>query len=162
MQDNKNAKGFLKSKRDDFDWAEEWLERRVHLDKEAVAMEVNRVTLKNLWYLAKQAYERHPERLNLINDFFFDAPPPIMTAEGKPRSKRDLLITQHLQLLNAAFCAFYTTHAPDNIANVEELVARVVGGPPTSVSGVSVGGSLWTEEELCAKLEAKYGAKLVL
>ena len=33
-----------------------------------------RVTLKNLWYLAKQAYERHPERLNLINDFFFDAP----------------------------------------------------------------------------------------
>ena len=42
--------------------------------------------------------------------FFFDAPPPIMTAEGKPRSKRDLLITQHLQLLNAAFCAFYTTH----------------------------------------------------
>ena len=28
-------------------------ERRVHLDKEAVAMEVNRVTLKNLWYLAK-------------------------------------------------------------------------------------------------------------
>ena len=33
-----------------------------------------------------------------------------MTAEGKPRSKRDLLITQHLQLLNAAFCAFYTTH----------------------------------------------------
>ena len=74
VQDNKNAKGFLKSKRDDFDWAEEWLERRVHLDKEAVAMEVNRVTLKNLWYLAKQAYERHPERLNLINDFFFDAP----------------------------------------------------------------------------------------
>ena len=53
VQDNKNAKGFLKSKRDDFDWAEEWLERRVHLDKEAVAMEVNRVTLKNLWYLAK-------------------------------------------------------------------------------------------------------------
>ena len=43
---------------------------------------------------------------------FFDAPPPIVTAEGKPRSKRDLLITQHLQLLNAAFCDFYA-----NIAN---------------------------------------------
>ena len=42
--------------------------------------------------------------------FFFDAPPPIVTAEGKPRSKRDLLITQHLQLLNAAFCAFYRAH----------------------------------------------------
>ena len=42
--------------------------------------------------------------------FFFDAPPPVVTAEGKPRSKRDLLITQHLQLLNAAFCAFYRAH----------------------------------------------------
>ena len=45
---------------------------------------------------------------------------------------------------------------------MDDLVARVVGGPPTSVSGVSVGGSLWTMEELCAKVEAKYGAKLVL
>ena len=42
--------------------------------------------------------------------FFFDAPPPVVTAEGKPRSTRDILITQHLQLLNAAFCGFYRTH----------------------------------------------------
>ena len=66
------------------------------------------------------------------------------------------------QVLRTALCAFYATHAPENLANVDDLVARVVGGPPTSVSGVSVGGSLWTVDELCAKVEAKYGAKLVL
>ena len=85
----------------------------------------------------------------------------LATAELKAR-QRAAMESAEAQRLRTALCAFYTTHAPDNIANVEEVVARVVGGPPTSVSGVSVGGSLWTVEELCAKLEAKYGAKLVL
>ena len=85
----------------------------------------------------------------------------LATAELKAR-QRAAMESAEAQWLRTALCAFYTTHAPNNIANVEELVARVVGGPPTSVSGVSVGGSLWTVEELCAKLEAKYGAKLVL
>ena len=76
--------------------------------------------------------------------------------------QRAAMESAEAQVLRTALCAFYTTHAPENLANVDDLVARVVGGPPTSVSGVSVGGSLWTMEELCAKVEAKYGAKLVL
>ena len=36
-------------------WADAWLEQRVGLDEEAMAMEGHRVELKNLWFLAKQA-----------------------------------------------------------------------------------------------------------
>jgi hypothetical protein len=85
----------------------------------------------------------------------------LATVELKVR-QRAAMESAEAQVLRTALCAFYTTHAPENLANVEDLVARVVGGPPTSVSGVSVGGSLWTADELCAKVEAKYGAKLVL
>ena len=85
----------------------------------------------------------------------------LATIELKVR-QRAAMESAEAQVLRTALCAFYTTHAPENLANVDDLVARVVGGPPTSVSGVSVGGSLWTMEELCAKVEAKYGAKLVL
>ena len=85
----------------------------------------------------------------------------LATIELKVR-QRAAMESAEAQVLRTALCAFYATHAPENLANVDDLVARVVGGPPTSVSGVSVGGSLWTVDELCAKVEAKYGAKLVL
>ena len=45
---------------------------------------------------------------------------------------------------------------------MDDLVARVVGGPPSNVGGVVVGGVLWTETELFAKLEAKYQAPVDL
>ena len=42
---------------------------------------------------------------------------------------------------------------------VDNLVARVVGGPPSMVGGVVLGGVLWAQEDvLFGKLEAKYGA----
>ena len=40
---------------------------------------------------------------------------------------------------------------------VENLVARVVGGPPSCVGGMVLGGVLWSEAELFVKLAAKYG-----
>jgi len=55
-------------------WADAWLERRVGLDEEAMAMEGHRVELKNLWFLAKQAWEGHPAQRELMRDFFFTAP----------------------------------------------------------------------------------------
>jgi len=56
------------------DWAEEWLDRRVRLDPEAVQMEQHRVELKNLWYLSKQSWEDHPAQRRLMYAFFYDAP----------------------------------------------------------------------------------------
>ena len=56
------------------DWADDWLDRRVALDAEAVQMEAARVEIKNVWYLAKQAWECHPGQRELIREFFFDAP----------------------------------------------------------------------------------------
>lgn len=69
------------------------------------------------------------------------------------------MITADAHRLRATLTEFYSTHAPDGIHKVEDLVARVVGGPPCEVGGVTVGGILWTEPELFAKLEEKYGAK---
>ena len=70
--------------------------------------------------------------------------------------------TERAQQLRQVLRDYYTKHAPDNVDKADELVARVVGGPPTSVGGTVVGGILWTEEELFEKLEAKYGAKVDL
>ena len=56
------------------DWADVWLERRVALDAEAIAMEEARVELKNVWYLSKQAWECYPTQRELMHEFFFDAP----------------------------------------------------------------------------------------
>lgn len=63
------------------------------------------------------------------------------------------------QRLRATLTEFYNMYAPDGIHKVEDLVARVVGGPPCEIGGVTVGGILWSEPELFAKLEAKYGVK---
>jgi len=64
-------------------------------------------------------------------------------------------------LLRAALIEFYITYAPDEVGKVGNLVQRVIGGPPTEVGGITVGGILWTEEELFGKLEDKYGGKVV-
>jgi hypothetical protein len=70
--------------------------------------------------------------------------------------------------LRATLTSYYATHAPaelderhaddrTRIVKVENLVARVVGGPPSNVGGLVLGGVLWTEAELYAKVAAKYG-----
>ena len=39
--------------------------------------------------------------------FFFSTPPPPFYEDGMPRSRRDVLCIEHLQLLNAGLCEFY-------------------------------------------------------
>ncbi len=63
--------------------------------------------------------------------------------------------------LRQTLTAYYEQNAPDNLDNVEALVARVVGGPPSAVGGLGVGGVLWTKRELFDKIEAKYGPAVV-
>ena len=62
--------------------------------------------------------------------------------------------------IRAKLLAFYQEHAPEELAQdlhkVDNLLARVVGGPPTNVGGMMVGGVLWTEAELFEKLVSKY------
>ena len=66
-------------------------------------------------------------------------------------------------MLRLVLLAYYAANAPEDAYKVESLVARVVGGPPTTVEGgVVVGGVLWSEAELFAKLEAKYGVQVNL
>tara|TARA_B110001452_G_scaffold144862_1_gene120411 strand:- start:1667 stop:2698 length:1032 start_codon:yes stop_codon:yes gene_type:complete len=55
-------------------WADVWMEHRCALDRNAAEMEARRIELKNLWYVSKQAWDTHPQRHNLMMDFFFDAP----------------------------------------------------------------------------------------
>lgn len=76
----------------------------------------------------------------------------LLAAAALQMRQRVAMESAEAQVLRTALCAFYAAHAPDGIANVEDLVARVVGGPPTSVGGVSVGGVLWSVEELGEKL----------
>lgn len=70
--------------------------------------------------------------------------------------------SQRAEELRATLTAYYTTHAPEEVDKVENLVARVVGGPPSEVGGMVLGGVLWTEEELYAKVEAKYGVAVTV
>lgn len=63
--------------------------------------------------------------------------------------------------LRRVLTAYFAKHAPDSAHKVENLVARVVGGPPCALDGIGVvGGVLWDEAELFGKLEAKYGARV--
>lgn len=68
--------------------------------------------------------------------------------------------SERAQRLTRTLTDYYSAHGPENLENVAALVARVVGGPPSLVGGMMVGGILWTEEELFAKIEAKYGVKV--
>jgi serine/threonine protein kinase len=52
---------------------------------------------------------------------------------------------------------YYSRQAPDELHKVPALVDRVIGGPATTVGGLTLGGVLWTEEELFEKVAAKYG-----
>ena len=40
---------------------------------------------------------------------------------------------------------YYTKVAPENLDNLEAIVARVYGGPASSVGGMAIGGIWWTE-----------------
>lgn len=55
-------------------WAEVWLDRRNAGDPRAREMEAHRCSIKNLWFLGKQAWESYPDRHNLLAHFFFDSP----------------------------------------------------------------------------------------
>lgn len=57
-------------------WAEVWLDERNAFELRARRMEALRAGTKNLWFIAKQAWERHPARRDarIVKDFFFDAP----------------------------------------------------------------------------------------
>lgn len=76
------------------------------------------------------------------------------------QSRVSVMQSGRAQLLRHILSDFYRKHAPADEAKVDDLVARVVGGPPTNVGGAIVGGVLWSEAELFEKLEAKYGAKV--
>ena len=66
-------------------------------------------------------------------------------------------------MLRLVLLSYYAKVAPEKADNVESLVARVVGGPPTMVEGgTAVGGVLWTEAQLFAKLEENYGQQVSL
>jgi len=84
----------------------------------------------------------------------------------EPRLPSDVQVAQmetsRAQRLHQTLTAYYTLHCPENLSNVEALVARVVGGPASSVGGVVVGGVLWTEAELYEKVEAKYGVPVTV
>lgn len=69
-----------------------------------------------------------------------------------------LLQSGRAHLLRSVLTQYYKKHAPEALEKIEGVIARVVGGPPSSVGGVFVGGVLWTEKALFEKLEAKYGA----
>ena len=87
------------------------------------------------------------------------APPPA-TAE-----QLRAMQSGRARLLRNILTCHFERHVPDGLYKVEDLVARVVGGPPTAVEGSGgtiVGGVLWSEAELFAKLEAKYGKRVAL
>jgi hypothetical protein len=75
--------------------------------------------------------------------------------------QQEAMQSERATILRATLTQYYALHAPDEIGKVENLVARVVGGPPSDVGGVVLGGILWAqEEELFGKLKAKYGAEV--
>jgi methylase of polypeptide subunit release factors len=78
-------------------------------------------------------------------------------------AQRRAMQTPRAADLRATLQAYYAAHAPkEELAKVENLVARLVGGPPSEVGGMMLGGVLWPEEgQLYAKLQAKYGAPVV-
>ena len=82
-------------------------------------------------------------------------PEPQISTTPEMRSGRACLL-RHILL------AYFRAHAPEGVHKVENLVARVVGGPPSEVNGMVVGGVLWDEATLFGKLEAKYGARVDL
>ena len=73
---------------------------------------------------------------------------------GGGRAKRE---SGRAKLLRSILTAYFTKHAPEGLARVEDLVARVVRGALLTEDGRVAG-----EAELFEKLEAKYGAKVDL
>ena len=82
---------------------------------------------------------------------------PLIRSQG-----HDPMQSGRANLLRSLLTAYFSKHVPEGVHKVEDLVARVVGGPPTMAGGAMVGGAIWTEEELFGKLEAKYGVPVDL
>ena len=90
-------------------------------------------------------------------------PSPWRTSEPEPQiSTTPEMRSGRACLLRHILLAYFRAHAPEGVHKVENLVARVVGGPPSEVNGMVVGGVLWDEATLFGKLEAKYGARVDL
>ena len=86
---------------------------------------------------------------------FFAQPPPPYRRDGSPRSKRDLLCIEHLQMLNEAFCRFYaarcsnhTTWTCDsNRAMIQAAMGECVDADPLcqahAASGECTANPVW-------------------
>ena len=64
------------------------------------------------------------------------------------------------RVLREALALYYSRHEPSRVATVVALVARVYGGPPCSINGISIHHALWTAKELCEQLRAIYGERV--
>ena len=60
-------------------------------------------------------------------------------------------------VLCEALEVYYAKHAPDRVATISALVARVYDGPPCLINGIMVSRVLWTAKELCEQIQAQYG-----
>ena len=85
-------------------------------------------------------------------------------AQTKEEKEVANMQSERAQTLRETLTIFFQKNAPNVLAEeehkVENLVARVVGGPPAAVGGMVVGGVMWSENELFVKLTAKYGGEL--
>ena len=61
------------------------------------------------------------------------------------------------RVLCDALEVYYAKHAPDRVATISALVARVYDGPPCLINGIMVSRVLWTAKELCEQIQAQYG-----
>ena len=79
-------------------------------------------------------------------------------AETRRQEQIQIMSGIQAENLRNKLTQYYLIHCPNNLDNIEALVARVVGGPPSQIGDTMVGGILWSEEELLTKIAAKYGS----
>ena len=83
-----------------------------------------------------------------------------VAAAAATEAQRAAMASTRAETLRRALATFFAKVAltpQERSEKVENLVARVVGGPPSCVGGMVLGGVLWSEAELFVKLSAKYG-----
>jgi len=131
-------------------------------------------TLEDLWdedtsYLEGRPFER-PDGFRLLRDVVTGEEEPIagvsspaaegVAAAAATEAQRAAMASTRAETLRRALATFFAKVAltpQERSEKVENLVARVVGGPPSCVGGMVLGGVLWSEAELFVKLSAKYG-----
>jgi len=85
-----------------------------------------------------------------------DLPPPFHSILAPLLTSQLTMHTSRAESLRQSLQSHYSHYAPTETSKIETLISRVVGGPPSSVAGLTLGGVLWTEHELFSKIEAKY------